>query len=293
MNESAITFECHGDRLIGIVHETAHRGDQAAVFVVGGPQYRVGSHRMFVELARALADAGLPALRFDCRGMGDSDGTFASFEEIGPDIRAAIDAAMGSMNARGVVLVGLCDGASACAMYAAEGDLRVAAMVLINPWVHSTGGEAKARVEHYYRGRASQWEFWRRLLSGEVNVVRSAISFLRDLRLSAERTPENTFVDRMLRGVEAFDEKIFVLLSAADLTAQEFGTLVRDSARWARALARPNVTSTTVTGADHTFSGDDQSEAMIRHIVDFAASLAGTVPTKSRPRSAPQSGAVG
>ena len=62
------------------------------VVIVGGPQYRVGSHRQFVELARALVRAGHHVLRYDCRGMGDSDGAMQGFEASVPDVGAAIDA---------------------------------------------------------------------------------------------------------------------------------------------------------------------------------------------------------
>ena len=48
--------------------------------MVGGPQYRVGSHRQFTLMARAFAAAGYPVLRFDYRGIGDSEGESRGFE---------------------------------------------------------------------------------------------------------------------------------------------------------------------------------------------------------------------
>jgi len=47
----------------------------------------VGSHRQFVQLARRLAKQGYPTLRFDYRGMGDSEGVYRSFENVGPDLQ--------------------------------------------------------------------------------------------------------------------------------------------------------------------------------------------------------------
>ena len=73
--ERFATFECGDDTCIGIVAsnaDVASRADIGVVIVVGGPQYRVGSHRQFVTLARALAASGVPALRFDYRGMVSS-----------------------------------------------------------------------------------------------------------------------------------------------------------------------------------------------------------------------------
>src|SRR5690349_15977659 len=90
--ERTVVFECAGERLVGVVHAGA--ASVGVLVVVGGPQYRAGSHRQFVLMARELARAGYPVLRFDYRGMGDSDGAPCSFEQIDPDIRAAIDAFM-------------------------------------------------------------------------------------------------------------------------------------------------------------------------------------------------------
>ncbi|KAB8057318.1 hydrolase 1, exosortase A system-associated, partial [Janthinobacterium violaceinigrum] len=59
-------------RLVGILSLPAAPGPRGVLIVTGGPQYRVGSHRQFVLLARALAAQGVPVLRFDLRGMGDS-----------------------------------------------------------------------------------------------------------------------------------------------------------------------------------------------------------------------------
>src|SRR5262245_16772174 len=119
MIEIPIVFPCHGDQLIGIVHRaTAGEMRIGVVVVVGGPQYRVGSHRQFVLMARRLAEAGYPVLRFDYRGMGDSESAPRSFESVDDDIRAAVDALFSEVQGlRGIVIFGLCDAASAALMY--------------------------------------------------------------------------------------------------------------------------------------------------------------------------------
>ena len=90
--ETPVCFDCAGESLIGIVAEATRPAPVGVVIVVGGPQYRVGSHRQFVLLARSLAAAGWSVLRFDHRGIGDSEGEPRSFEAIDADIAAAIDA---------------------------------------------------------------------------------------------------------------------------------------------------------------------------------------------------------
>ena len=59
VKEQAVTFKCNNDSLLGIVHH-ASNNNLAVLIVVGGPQYRAGSHRQFVQLSRFLAKNGVP-----------------------------------------------------------------------------------------------------------------------------------------------------------------------------------------------------------------------------------------
>ena len=111
-NEVPVCVECAGDALLGIVHKPARPNRRGLVIVVGGPQYRVGSHRQFLMLARGLAEAGIAVMRFDYRGMADSDGAFRGFEDIGADVAAAIDVFTETVpEIEEVALWGLCDAA--------------------------------------------------------------------------------------------------------------------------------------------------------------------------------------
>ena len=88
--EQLEAIPCAGEELVGVLtlpEEPVHIG---VVVIVGGPQYRVGSHRQFVLLARHLAEQGIPTLRFDCRGMGDSSGDQRSFD-VKAFVRMSID----------------------------------------------------------------------------------------------------------------------------------------------------------------------------------------------------------
>jgi exosortase A-associated hydrolase 1 len=262
--EEPICIESQGQRLIGVLHRPqSPRGvSRGVVIVVGGPQYRVGSHRQFVLLARSLAASGTPVLRFDLAGMGDSNGEFAGFERCAADIRAAIDALQqAERNVREVCLWGLCDGASAALMYVPQ-DPRVSHLVLVNPWVRTSAGQAQAYLDGYYGRKLRSRGFWRRMAGDPSAILKAMEGFLSNLLL-ARGTPEpevytngddEHFLGRMLVGASAFKGRVLLLLSGRDMVATEFELLLERSDEWRAALGPLRVVTRKLPEATHTFS---------------------------------------
>jgi uncharacterized protein len=261
--ERAIVFDCEGSRLVGVLHESSAPATRGVLIVVGGPQYRVGSHRQFLLLGRSLAARGIPVLRFDYRGMGDSDGPAVSFEETGPDIRSAIDELFRrTAGLREVIIWGLCDAASAALLHVSS-DRRVAGLVLLNPWVRQPHTEAKTHLRHYYLARMLDVAQLKRLVTGRIDVIKSVRDFWRTARtsiggLSSSQEDSSaaggSFVTRMLRGLEGFHGKSLLILSGGDMTAAEFKDEAARSRRWSDVLARSSVTRHDLAEANHTFS---------------------------------------
>jgi exosortase A-associated hydrolase 1 len=261
-DERALTFRCGDEWLVGIAsvpQATAASCRRGVVIVVGGPQYRVGSHRQFALLARDLAAHGVAALRFDYRGMGDSAGSARDFEAIGDDLRAAIDAFVAAVPGMDeVVLWGLCDGASAAAMYAPS-DARVRGLVLLNPWVRTDDGIARTTLKHHYRDRLRDRAFWRKLARGQLNVRHSLGSMLRLAHAAfgsraRAATATASLPDRMQQGLHTFGGHTLLVIGGADLTGREFCDLAGSNAAWKRLLDAPHVHWRRLDDADHTFS---------------------------------------
>jgi len=262
--EIPISFACEGATLVGVLARPERPAGTGVVIVVGGPQYRVGSHRQFVLLARALAEAGFTCLRFDYRGMGDSDGPRVPFEQTGPDIRAAVDALCRSVaGIERVVLWGLCDGAAASALFA-PGEPRVAGLALFNPWVRTAEGEAEAMLKHYYRRRLLDARFWRKLRRGDVHVGRSLASLWRTAtrafsKRAAARDETNALAtgplpERVGRALLQHDGPVLIALSERDTVAAEFELIASRAGPLCQVAARPNAARVRLEGADHTFS---------------------------------------
>ncbi|MGV7206254.1 hydrolase 1, exosortase A system-associated [Oxalobacteraceae bacterium A2-2] len=269
---AALTFWCQDSLLTGILHLPATSGPRGVLVVTGGPQYRVGSHRQFVLLARRLAQAGIPVLRFDYRGMGDSGGAMQGYQHIGPDLDAALDAFFARVPAlREVVLWGLCDGATAAALYAA-GDHRVAGLVLLNPWVHTGSGLARATLRHYYWQRLLDPGFWRKLAGGRLRPGTSLRSLGELAAGACAPARPDSLPHRLRQALGRFSGQVLILLSGADLGAREFMALADTDPDWRHLLARPQMRQHLIPRANHTCSSRTWRGQVERLCVDWMAS---------------------
>ena len=264
---------------MGIHHQASGIADRGVLIVVGGPQYRVGSHRQFVLLARSLANTGIPVFRFDHRGMGDSEGDSPGFDRTAPDIKAALDAFVGCQpGLEQIVLWGLCDAAAAAMIYGRT-DTRVTAMVLLNPWVRTEKGQSKTLLRHYYLRRLGSRDFWRRLVTGRIGIRAAAASLSGNIQSAMGAGDDDydsdngsgSFVDRMREGLAGFDGRALFVISGDDLTAAEFMDLIADSPRWRKIMRRSSIQLVRHDAANHTFSSrewrryvEEQTYEMVR-----------------------------
>ncbi|MEN9397766.1 MAG: hypothetical protein RLZ81_2296 [Pseudomonadota bacterium] len=285
--EQAVAFGCGDEQLLGILSQPAAPASMGVVIIVGGPQYRVGSHRQFVLLARALAAAGFAVLRFDYRGMGDSSGTPVDFLHADADIGSAIDTLCArNPTVTRVALWGLCDAAAAALLYCEEvQDSRVAALCLLNPWVRSEASLARTQVKHYYTQRLRERAFWVKLFSGKVawGALTGLIGSIRlALRGGEPRaTAQAPFQTRMARAWRGFGGPILLILSGTDLTAKEFLDYASSDGAWSGALTQPHLSRHDLAAADHTFSAPESSQAVEAITLAWLADIASGQPASA------------
>jgi exosortase A-associated hydrolase 1 len=282
-SEHPLLFPCGGEELVGVLaRPRADAADVGVVIVVGGPQYRAGSHRQFVLLARWLASEGFPCLRFDYRGMGDSTGAPRAFDTVDADVRAAVDRLVEQMpSIRRIVLWGLCDGASAACFYAPT-DPRVSGVILVNPWVRTESGEAKVMLKHYYGKRLLDPQFWKKLMAGGVTVGKS----IRELVGAAGNTvagrrgagapaTSTRLPDRMAGALATRSVPFALVLSGCDYVAREFEDALAGHAWRALAQGRQCLGIERLPGADHTFSNSAARQALETLSSQLVARIAG------------------
>jgi len=136
------------------------------LLINSGILHKVGSCRLYVKLARALADAGIASLRFDLSGLGDSDvrKDALPFEESAvAETQEAMDYLTRLRGWSAFQLGGLCSGADVAHMTAVV-DARVVGMASIDARTHVT----PAYWWHNYKLKLLKPQFWVRWVSLRV-----------------------------------------------------------------------------------------------------------------------------
>lgn len=125
-----------GQHLYGTMHvsETARKG---VVVVVHGQlsSNRIGPHRLYYDLSVELSKAGYDVIRFDLRGMGESDGVLGEngFEAHVNDVITVLNYAKRVAGRAAILVVAHCVGCNIClkAIQKCEG---ISGMVLLAPF---------------------------------------------------------------------------------------------------------------------------------------------------------------
>lgn len=151
-----------------------------------GIVHRVGHHRMFVSLSRALAGIGFNVLRFDFAGVGDSEPRTDGLSPLDSslaDLDEVLDWLEQERRISRVIMVGLCSGADHAILHC-QSDPRVVALVLMDPSIPTT----TRFYARYILQRATRLRSYISVAIGRSNLVRLWVSELIHGRRSASDT---------------------------------------------------------------------------------------------------------
>ncbi len=283
-SQRAVDFDCAGSRLLGVLHQPETALDLGVVTVVaGGPQYRAGCGRQLQQMARHLADRGYPVLRFDQRGVGDSEGEFLGFHRMAEDLQAAVAALIREApSVRRVVLWGGCDAASAILLNAWKLP-EVAGVMLANPFLTMPSSEARLRRRHYL-SRLGELSFWKKVVRLEYNpmdYLRPASTGQKPVVEAADGAGDDSqavaipgnFPQHALQGLREFQRPMLFVMSGHSPTRREFDDIVESQSDWAGAYAAADSHRVDLPEADQTFSTQESRDAVNRAALDWLEGL--------------------
>ncbi|MDO4636261.1 MAG: alpha/beta fold hydrolase [Lautropia sp.] len=160
--------------LIGtLVEPVGTKASVGVVFLNAGVIHRIGPHRIHVKLARALAADGMPSLRLDLSGLGDSrraSGTDGMLAQVRRDIRSAVDLMAQRTGLTRFVIIGICSGAEYGYQYAPE-DSRVAGLVMVDGY--SFANHRTRLLRYGLRLRTLTWPVLKKAVQGRLARLRA------------------------------------------------------------------------------------------------------------------------
>lgn len=287
--EVPVAFDCSGSTLFGVVHRPVNPADYGLLTVVaGGPQYRAGCGRQLLALARVLAEADIPVMRFDQRGVGDSQGDFLGFEDMKEDLNAAVAAFRNNVpGLKHVVLWGGCDAGSSVLLNAAAIP-EVRGAIVANPFVSSELTQKTLQRKHYLK-RFLEKSFWKKVVTLQYNpldylrprpgkaVSRGSSASEAQVATQAPQKPKagGAFADRMLTGVQEFDGQLLFLMSGHSPTRREFDEFLARFPVWRKACSGPLHQRVDLPDADQTFSTRESRQAVNSAALDWMKSFKG------------------
>ena len=215
-----VTFSCEGFTLVGSLHSTSTASSHAVILLNQGPVDRGGSHRLYIKLANQLTALGVPVLRFDARGVGESDGIWeAETQETGlsileayghiqrgiwkDDALAAIEFMQRTTGASRIILGGLCGGATTAVFAgvdhpAVDGMFLIGTPITFSSVTRRTADLPNAIIDRdsaAYRRKLFKLSSWTRFLRMQTDYRTMAHVFIVQLQRQVGRisgdTPES------------------------------------------------------------------------------------------------------
>jgi alpha-beta hydrolase superfamily lysophospholipase len=265
VEETPISFDGELGGLFGVVSESprSERAPVTAVLLNGGALRHIGPSRTWVEIARRWAARGVPTVRIDMPGIGESDGDArepvpdASFytPQRNEQTLAILDRLAGLGLPDRFVLGGLCSGAY-WSLHAALADPRVRGALMINLYSVFWSAELVAERDTKESLGALRGRAWRRLVNRDLTAAqaRTALAAIRpsQLRSTAGNPVERSQSEEIERAFDRLRDQGTQGLLLFSRGEGLYDQLVRQGVverihRW------PNLSIAQLPSSDHMF----------------------------------------
>lgn len=267
MPEEAVRFGPTHD-LAGIVATTAE-ADRASVGCLlfnAGVIHRVGPHRINVKLARALAAAGIPSLRMDLCGLGDSASSRVNLgvqAQAVRDLQEGITALKTFARVERVLVVGICSGAVS-AYDLALADDRVHGILMFDGFTFPT--LLTHVIRRWRRFQVTPWKVLseRLLRTGQPKVEPPPDALATPEDQKPSRQEFSAAIERLVdRGVA-----VYVIYSGSFLEQHNYSGQLAHAFPNARFL--PHIRQSYVPSIDHTLTPIVAQRTFLTLVLDWA-----------------------
>lgn len=266
MNESVAMFG-KTNSLVGIVTKPDNLINKkiAVIILNAGFLHRVGPNRIYVKLARKIAQIGFLVMRFDFSGIGDSYRSETNehyIERQLEEINEAMDYLSSKCNIHKFIIAGLCSGGD-MAFEAATKNHRVAGLIGINGnyidqmTIKNLNSVISGRTQaRYYKKKILDVQSWLRLIHGKSDF-KKIFRIIRDKfnRILSSNNKQDLPKDDLLNAINEISKRqIKVLLIYSEGSeGYDIFTLLLDR------IIRLNLSSSLIDiqiikNSDHTFS---------------------------------------
>lgn len=202
------------EHLVGVYREVrsdivAQSGPSrvAVLLLTPGMLHSAGPFRLHTDIANALADSGLPSLRFDLSGIGESlpvGSEYDSLDRAAHEIGQAIDYLQAHHGVERVICFGLCSGADD-ALHAALNDHRIIGLFAMDGCGYRTFKYFWYAFRRKYLPKLLSIQKWRRYFAtgyGHAEAVPSTLQLGEDIREFPSRELAENQIDQLVgRGV--------------------------------------------------------------------------------------------
>jgi len=281
MKEEAFLFG-KAKTLVGTVtYPTGAPNDLPAVILLNaGLVHRVGPNRIYVRIARKLAELGILVFRFDFSGIGDSDvrNDHLPFDKSTIlETQEAMDHLSSVKGIKHFVLMGICSGAAVSGQTACS-DPRVVGAILVNTAYHRYSRATREKVQAQYYGRyaSRSSEKWLKLFTGKANYkkifnsIRSHTkSSLRARKQESTSGPSNyeSQIKAMFRSLEERGVRLLLVYNDVPLDMVYLEMLVPQAFRQMKQSGQ--LTAEIIPNAGHTFPLLETQDQLCQLIRDW------------------------
>jgi len=263
------------EHLLGVFvsPETRRPDAPACLMINSGVIHRIGPHRLNVKLARALAAQGIPSLRFDLSGLGDSPSVAGAThfrDQAVLDMKAAMDHLEATQGIRRFLVFGICSGA-VNAYVLALADPRVVGVVMFDAFVYPT---FKTHVlRRWKRFQALPWSALAKQVPLRLKrlLVRPAARVPEASEDAHLAVPSREEFARSMEQLVTRGVSVYLFYSGSFLEGHNYEAQLRDAFAGAPFLDR--IRYDFAPDVDHTATSLAAQRKVMKAVCDWVASI--------------------